>query len=471
MEIVCLVLALMALATDMDAVFVLLLAIHLVLGAATAWKLKATQPMTAIFLTAYAPMYFLNPLAIHLGWLELDSTEEALRLSNVLMMVGMDLFIFAARRLRMTKFDLNTLQPIAISEARIDIAIYAAVAVYGIATMVQLVGMSSMSKSAFDLTKSEIATSGEHSLLFMIARFSSMALPFAGFFIALKPKKKQPLYLVGLLFFLLLHFVLFRVRQVPIATGQGFFIGMLASRLVISVSGKPVQRRLPRYMGILALTMVPILAVTAVGIRWVRGMYSWGTWDFSAESAQRIGVSTFQAGDLSVSYMTRQAIDKFPSEHPYFYGASYYRIFFTPIPRSLWPDKPQPTQREFAAVLSPKNAAAGVTIPAGIVGDFYVNFGSWGVLGMLVVGFAFGQEKYRSLTALMVMATSGAWIFHFTRGSQTGPLVILVLQYFMARGFTIILAPKPAAHLAENANMWWAWVPQTLPQRQRRPAS
>lgn len=459
MEVLCLILSLSALGTESDGVFVVLLLLHLVLGGANAWKLKSKQPLSAIFLTAYGPMYFLNPIAIHMGWLDLDSTEEALRLSNILMMAGLDLFIFGARRLRLTKADLGELQPIAVSEGRLDLAIYIAFAVYGVASLVQIVGVGAGDRSAFELTKSEVASTGEHNVFFMIARMASMTLPFAGFFIALKPRTKQVPLLLLLFAMLLLHFVLFRVRQVPIATAQGFFVGIFASRLLISVAGRRIQRTLPRYMGVIALTMIPVLAVTAVGIRWVRGMYSWNNWDFSAESAQRITISTFQAGDLSVSYMTRKAIEKFPLEHDYFYGASYYRIFFTPIPRSLWPDKPQPTQREFAAVLSPKDAAMGVTIPAGIVGDFYVNFGAWGVLGMLVVGFAFGQERYRSLAPVLVMATSGAWIFHFTRGSQTGPLVIMLIQYLMAKGFTFLLAPTPVSQLAAQPVTWWAWIP------------
>src|SRR5690606_9130889 len=114
------------------AVHIFLLLIHCALAAWNAWVLKTKQPMTALILLCYAPMYFLNPIAVHMEWIELDSPTQALVLSNVLMMVGMDLFIVGARRLRTTDADLAKLPKMEISDSRLTIAIVIAMGVYAL---------------------------------------------------------------------------------------------------------------------------------------------------------------------------------------------------------------------------------------------------------------------------------------------------------------------------------------------------
>ncbi len=461
MEFLLLVLALGGLLTHSDGMHGALLAMHSLFAVWYAWKLKGTQPLTAIFLLGYAPMYFINPFAIHAGWIDLDSTEEALYLSNVLMMVGLDLFIIGAYRLRFTKSDLSALPPVEISEGRVDLAIVIALGVYLIASCVQILGIGSLdsARGAFDLQKSEVATSGSIGIYFLIGRYASFTLPFGGFLIALKRPAKQALFLIPLAALLFLHFLLFRVRQAPIAVGQGYIVGALARYLFVTLKNRPLLGHLPSRVRMTAMVMIPVLGVTAVSIRWVRSMYATGNYDFSSESAENITTSTFAAGDLAVAYMTRMAVQKFPTEHEYLNGLSIYRMFLTPIPRFIWPEKPETSQRIFARVLDPKLGAKGVTIPAGIVGDLYINFGPWGALGMLVIGFFFAQERYKSLASLMVLASSGTWIFHFTRGSQTGPIIVLGVTWVTAWMFQFMLAPQPCAARPTAWQQAFAWRP------------
>ncbi|MDZ4781754.1 MAG: hypothetical protein SGJ19_15990 [Planctomycetia bacterium] len=461
MEFVLLILALGGLLTYSAAMHGTLLVLHSLLAVWYAWKLKATQPLTAIVLLGYAPMYFINPFAILAGWIDLDSTEEALYLSNVLMMVGLDLFIVGAYRLRWTKKDLCNVQPVEIAEGRVDIVIVIALGIYLIASCVQILGVGSLdaSRGAFDMQKTDIAIGGEHSIFFLIARYASFSLPFAGFLIALKRPAKQAMFLIPLAALLVLHFLLFRVRQAPVAVAQGYLLGALSSYLFVTLKGRPLLGHIPSYVRMTALVMIPALAVMAVSIRWVRAMYATGQYDFSSESAEKIAEKTFAAGDFAVAYMCRMAVQKFPSEHEYLNGLSVYRLFLTPIPRFIWPDKPETSQRIFAGVLDPRLRAKGVTIPAGLVGDLHINFGPWGVLGMIVLGFFFAQERYTSLASLMVLASSGAWIFHFTRGSQTGPIVVLGVTWLVSRLFQYMLAPQPVAVSQTQWPMMMAWRP------------
>ena len=438
-----------------------LLVMHSLLCAWYAWKLKTTQPLTSIVLLGYAPMYFINPFAIIAGWIEPDSTEEAFYISNVLMMAGLDLFIIGAYRLRSTKKDLNKLQPVEVSEGRVDVVIVIALGIYLLASCVQILGVGSLdaNRGAFDMQKFDIAMGGEHSIFFLAARYASFSLPFAGFLIALKRPSKQAMYLIPLGALLFLHFLLFRVRQAPVAVTQGYLLGTLSRYVFVTLKGRPLIGYVPSYVKTTAMVMIPIIAVMAVTIRWVRAMYATGQYDFSSESVEGITTSTFSAGDLGVAYMTRMAVQKFPSEHEYLNGLSIYRLFLTPIPRFIWPEKPETSQRIFAGVLDPRLRAKGVTIPAGLAGDWHINFGPIGVLGMIVLGFFFAQERYNSLASLMVLASSGAWIFHFTRGSQTGPVIVFGVTWVVSHLFQIMLAPQPVAARSGQMPVMMAWVP------------
>lgn len=466
MEFLLLVLSFGALLTQSDGVHVFLMVIHGLFAAWLAWKLKATQPLTSIFLLGYAPMYFVNPIAICMGWIDPDSTEEALYFANFLMMAGLDLFVIGAYRLRFVKGDLYKLPPVQVSEGRVDIAIIISLGIYLIVSCVQILGVGSLdaSRSVFDMQKSDMAAGGEHNIYFLLARYASFSLPFAGFLIALKRPSKQVVYILPLFALLFLQFLLFRVRQGPIAVTQGYLLGILSRYLFVTLKGNPLLGEIPKFVRVGLLVMIPMLAVMAVSIRWVRSMYATGNYDFSTESGEQFADSTFQSGDFAVAYMTRKAVEKFPSEHPYLDGLSVYRLFLTPIPRAIWPEKPDTPQRIFAGVLNPRFREKGVTIPAGIVGDLYINFGPWGVLGMIVIGFIFSFEHYKTLGGLLMLATSGTWIFHFTRGSQTGPIVVFAATWIAAKILQFLLAPEPAAIARQTWQYVWAWRPAMAPK-------
>ncbi len=456
-----LVLSFGALMSQSDGVHVFLMVAHGLLAAWYAWKLKTTQPLTAIFLLGYAPMYFVNPIAICMGWIEPDSPEHALYFSNFLMMIGLDLFIIGAYRLRFVKGDLNKLPPIELSEGRVDIAIIISLFVYLIVSCIQILGVGSVdsSRDIFDLQKTDVAAGGEFGPYYLLARYASFSLPFAGFLIALKRPSKQIIYLAPLFALLFLQFLLFRVRQGPIAVTQGYLLGILSRYVFVTLKGFPLRGEIPKHVRVGLLVMIPMLAVMAVSIRWVRGMYATGNYNFSAESGGEFAGSVFQSGDFAVAYMTRKAVEKFPSEHPYLDGLSVYRLFLTPIPRAIWPEKPDTPQRIFAGVLNPRYREKGVTIPAGVVGDLYINFGPWGVLGMVVIGFVFAQEHYKTLGGLLMLATSGTWIFHFTRGSQTGPIVVFAATWIAAKILQFLLAPSPYVAAHQAWQYAWAWRP------------
>jgi len=104
--------------------------------------------------------------------------------------------------------------------------------------------------------------------------------------------------------------------------------------------------------------------------------------------------------------------------------------------------KPENTQRVFCSVMNPDLYNRGGTIPAGILGDLYINFGHIGIIGMFIYGLIFGRERYNRLWHWIVLGACPAWLFHFVRGGFTNPLVIFLVFLIVALLLEHILQPS-----------------------------
>ena len=70
------------------------------------------------------------------------------------------------------------------------------------------------------------------------------------------------------------------------------------------------------------------------------------------------------------------------------YGRSLVDLVYYPIPRLLWPAKPELTAMGFSQTFFPEAAAAGVIQGIPYLGELYLNFGPLGItVGMMVLGF------------------------------------------------------------------------------------
>ncbi|MFB6264014.1 MAG: O-antigen polymerase, partial [Bradymonadaceae bacterium] len=84
---------------------------------------------------------------------------------------------------------------------------------------------------------------------------------------------------------------------------------------------------------------------------------------------------------------TAHIIDGVPEHLPYQYGRSYVVWLVTPVPRTVWPDKP--AIRTGALVGEAIfNTPERTGVPPGVIGELYINFGLVGIpIGMFLVGF------------------------------------------------------------------------------------
>ena len=139
-------------------------------------------------------------------------------------------------------------------------------------------------------------------------------------------------------------------------------------------------------------------------------------------------------------------VEAMPSEIPFQNGLTYLFLFATPIPSSLWPEKPLPAPGIFTLALWPQKwLLAGTTIPPTLMGEMYMNFGTLGVfIGMILFGALYRIVYARSLatacapTPTILYALMLVGIIHYVRGAfpeVTAVLLIFILPTLLALWF------------------------------------
>ena len=430
---------------------------HVVGSAWIAWVLLRRQPLTAFFIVAYVAMYCLNPLAIAIDWVPMDSDDNVYFTCNSLVLVGLDLFIIAARRFRTTHLDANRISRFSLPAAPTELCLLACLAVCGVATAALFLGVGASGANVLTVGKEYRATGGS-GVYYLAAVYCFMLLPLGVFLIGLKKLVLQLPYLLLVGVLLAVHSLIFQVRTTPVACLMAYGVAVIAKTHVLQLGASQLRGRLPTLLRVTVFATVLSLPIFVVGFKYWRYRHALSLIGGQQVQFDYILGHTFAGGDLGYTYFTRRALEIFPEQHGYMYGQSYYRLLFVPIPRAIWPGKPENTERIFAALLDSDLGAAGVTIPPGIVGDLYSNFGPIGVLGMLAFGFFFALERYRSPTDLMILAASGYWIFHLCRGSLTNPVVTLICIWAASYVFTRIIKPTPIAPAPPELPPHFAWV-------------
>jgi len=445
MEFVLLALAISALGVRVASVHLVLLFLHMGVGAYVGLRLLPKQPLCSIFIGLYMMMYFLNPTALMLGWIPKgpDDLPEILYPSTALLMIGLDLFMVAVRRLRFTRLDANRMPRLHVRHFRLDLCIALAFALCAFSAAALLVGVTAMGVNVFTIEKSWFHGGGEHNIYYLAAQYAFLTLPLAVFLIGLKRPVLQIPYMIPVAVLLVLHFMIYRTRSPFIAVLIAYGVATAARYVLVTVGARQRRGHRTWALRLSLLVAVPVLIFCGVAIKYLRISHGFRDYRITPERVEELAFSTFAAGDLGYAYWLRRAMVLYGERNDYLNGQSYYRLLFVPIPRFVWPNKPENTQRLFAQAHDPDLRWKNVTIPAGIVGDLYINFGPFGVLGMLVWGLIFAQERYRNLTDLLFLAGSGWWLFHIVRGSVTVPVVFLLTMWMFAAFSTKIIQPVP----------------------------
>ena len=106
----------------------------------------------------------------------------------------------------------------------------------------------------------------------------------------------------------------------------------------------------------------------------------------------------FAGTDLIQFDVLITVVDAFPQDEEYLYGQSFLSIISAPIPRAIYPEKPERGNWIFTKKVFPEwhNRKSGITVT--YIGDFYMNFGPLGVIiGMMLLGWIV-RMSYNRLT-------------------------------------------------------------------------
>lgn len=138
-----------------------------------------------------------------------------------------------------------------------------------------------------------------------------------------------------------------------------------------------------------------------------------------------------------------------PSVIPYLAGASYSYLFYTYIPRVLWPGKPIASEAtdlvDFAYGFRSSNQEShGTNIGVGLIAEAFANFGDFGVVGILGlqgVIFALLQQALNGPRSVGGRAIFLTVMIFFLNGIGTSAVVLFgsILQFVVASAVLIRL--------------------------------
>lgn len=189
--------------------------------------------------------------------------------------------------------------------------------------------------------------------------------------------------------------------------------------MIIIILGAPLiyyylkNKKRPKNMQIIIFVLLAFLVVGAVG----------GTrTDF--RTGGKINNDAFSFESMYNAFMINNdiyhpfygMIHNIPAHHDYFYGSSFAYIFISPLPRALWPAKPEPPVKAilYYSLYSYEAVASGRAFPN--IGEFYANFGIFGIaIGMYVFGaiqkILYRYYKANQENAYVLIAYSIIWPF------------------------------------------------------------
>lgn len=406
--------------------------------------IKRQQYVSFLFVGSYLSMYFANPFLVSIGVFPLESSTSynMYALSNFLLIIGLALFFIGTSITKSTTLSSPSIK-IYFNRGQI-------ITILTLLFLLAFIGLCIAfvfggGRSLLETTRAELAaqqmTVGGMIRLVCIYMFFPLLVA-APLLITQLSKPLQTVPWIILFALLIVHFLFFRARTQLVTVLASIAVSILLKNRIIFVYGQSVQvflRSVRDYFSV-GLLVVGIF-VGSIAITFLRGSIGVGHVELGHGFLQVWLEKSFDGGDFGYQKVQRAAYNLFPEKHPFLLGQTYYRILLIPIPRFIMPNKPLNEQRVFCSVIDPEMYETGGTIPAGILGDLYVNFGHFGIVGMIVYGMLLGRERYYRLWHWLMLAGSMTWLFHFVRGAFTNPLVTFVIYMIITIILERLLAP------------------------------
>jgi oligosaccharide repeat unit polymerase len=391
-------------------------------------------------------MYISNPFLVSLGVFSLESTTslEIYAVSNAMLIFGLMLFFLGTN---ISKPDINFPNDLRIYLKRSTITLILGV-LFAIAGCAIFLLIAFGGLAALHATRAELAAGQHGNVIRTVTLY--MFFPFlaaAPLLITQLSKPLQTLPWIITTAILVGNFILFRARTPFVTVLASIAIGIMLKNRVLFVYGQPTAklfRTIRDYLSVIIL--VVCIFVGGIVMTFLRGSIGLGRGlsdiELGRNYLQIWLEKTFNGGDLGYQKVQRAAYTLYPDPNPYLMGQSFYRVLLMPIPRTFMPNKPLNTSRVFCGAINPALYQTGGTVPPGIVGDLYINFGYIGIFGMLAYGMVFGRERYYYFWQWLMLGGVLSWLFHLVRGEFVNSLITFVVFLMVTKALERILLPE-----------------------------
>lgn len=191
---------------------------------------------------------------------------------------------------------------------------------------------------------------------------------------------------------------------------------------------------------ILSFTFVYVISIIGAN----RSSVYFGS-DLSIKNADLdVIISAFisSSGDLNIFDTFVKIYEGIPSIIPYHYGTTFLGLIVQPIPRTLFPGKPQYASQIIMENLMPQYYERGIGFAGSILADFMLNFGVIGIfVGMFLSGVVIrklSSLKYQSHFDNLFFAISLSVIPFYVRGEFVGTSVWYLLALIPALFYFVL---------------------------------
>lgn len=256
--------------------------------------------------------------------------------------------------------------------------------------------------------------------------------------------KKEKLLVIysAIAFFILFYveMVIFGSRMNVIFSASSFIVGLL------------------NYFRINNLK-IKYFRVTILGVLFLHFMIIWQYVRYTSHNLKTLGdwlailfnVKEAYNTSSDLTYFFDAAVASFyyvPQFHDFLHGDTYVRLLMFFVPSTIFPLKPEETQRVFAGIVNPQAYSIGATYPPSLVGDSYINFGFLGVFLAIFLGvfLKYSQNILNgnlSITKIALGATLVGFTVLLLRGTFNGAYNIIFI-WFLVGTYFVIFAKKRA---------------------------
>ena len=168
-------------------------------------------------------------------------------------------------------------------------------------------------------------------------------------------------------------------------------------------------------------------------------------------------------------------VDRMPADLPYQHGTTYLSLFTLVVPRALWPGKLLPSTGVFTLAFRPQLwLDQGTTVPPGLMGEMYMNFGAAGVfVGMLLSGILIGravgyvEQHPNHPRPVLVYALLTATLPHYLQGDFVGGTAMFAI-FILPLLFALWFIERQPGRLAVRARRAVGEVPADTDPSGRR---